>query len=96
MKRKKLTKDVFKKRKFQDNNLVQVHEAIRVACIIYGLAAAIEYFESEWFPFEHELQSTQDHSCLILAQFKDWLSISSTSDAAFKHRSSAFLTYGPT
>ena len=96
MKRKKLTKDVFKKRKFQDNNLVQVREAIRDACMAYGIVAAIEYFETEWFPSEHELQSGRDHSCLILARFKDWISISSANDAAFKHRSSAFLTYGPT
>ena len=96
MKRKKLTKDVFKKRKFQDNNLVQVREAIQDACMAYGIAAAIEYFETEWFPSEHELQSGRHHSCLILARFKDWISISSANDAAFKHRSSAFLTYGPT
>ena len=96
MKRKKLTKDVFKKRKFQDNNLVQVREAIRDACMAYGIAATIEYFETEWFPSEHELQSGRHHSCLILARFKDWISISSANDAAFKHRSSAFLTYGPT
>ena len=87
---------MFKKRKFQDNNLVQVREAIGDACMAYDIAAAIEYFETEWFPSEHKLQSGQDHSCLILARFKDWISISSANDAAFKHRSSAFLTYGPT
>ena len=96
MKRKKLTKDVFKKRKFQNNNLIQVCEAIRDGCMAYGIAAAIEYFESEWFPSEHELQSGRDHSCLILARFKDWISVSSANSPAFKHRSSAFLTYGPT
>jgi hypothetical protein len=95
MKRKKLTKEVFKKRKLQDSNLVQVREAIRDVCIAYGIAAALEFCESKWFPSEHELQSTPDLCCLLLAKFKEWISISSASDAAFQHRSSAFLVYGP-
>ena len=42
MKRKRLTKDVFKKKKFDDNNLVKVREAIADACRAYGIAAALD------------------------------------------------------
>ena len=45
MKRKRLATEVFKNKKFQANNLVQVREAVRDVCKSYGIAAALQFSE---------------------------------------------------
>jgi hypothetical protein len=95
MRRKRITTEVFKDRKFQENNLVQIREAIRDVCKSYGIAAALTFLESSHFLPKVDLQGRDDQGLLILDKFKEWLKISSTSDIAFKHRSSAFTVYGP-
>ena len=95
MKREKLTSKVFKNKKFQENNLIQVREAIRDVCKAYGIAAALEFSESESFPAQQELQGAADVSTLLLDKFKDWISESSENDVSFQHRSTTFLVYGP-
>jgi len=95
MKRKKLTTEVFKKKKFQESNLIQVREAIRDLCEAYGKAAALEFSESDLFPSQQELQVAEDESVLLLDKFKDWITASSEADVAFQHRATAFLVYGP-
>ncbi len=94
MKRKRLTKDVFKKKKFDDNNLVKVREAIADACRAYGIAAALEFISSDTFPTS-ELDKTESIEQLLLTKFKEWLINSGDADAAFQHRATAFLVYGP-
>ena len=42
MKRKKLTFEVFKNKRFQENNLIQVRETIPDVCKAYGIAAALK------------------------------------------------------
>ena len=86
MKRKKLTSEVFKNKKFQENNLIQVSEAIRDVCKAYGIAAALEFSESESFPVQQELRGAADVSTLLLDKFKDWISDSSENDVSFQHR----------
>ena len=95
MKRKRLTIEVFKNKKFQENNLVQVREAICDVCKSYGIAAALGFLESDSFPSQQELRSVEDASALLLVKFKDCISESSEADVAFRHRASAFLVYGP-
>ena len=95
MKRKKLTSEVFKNKKFQENNLIQVREAIRDVCKAYGIAAALEFSESQSFPVQQELRGAADVSTLLLDKFKDWISESSENDVSFQHRSTGFLVYGP-
>ena len=94
MKRKKLTSEVFKNEKFQENNLIQVREAIRDVCKACGIAAALEFLESESFPVQQELRGAADVSTLLLDKFKDWISESSDNDVSFQHRSTTFLVYG--
>jgi hypothetical protein len=94
MKRKQLTKEVFKKRKFQDNNLVKMREAISNTCRAYGTAAALEFIGSNKFPM-NELDGTENVEQLLLTKFKEWLISSGEVDAAFKHRATVFLLYGP-
>lgn len=94
MKRKKLIVNAFKKKKFQDGNLLHIREAIRDVCKAYGLAAVLEFLESSHFPPESELIGNNS-TLLILTKFKEWISESSASDLAFEHRASTFLLYGP-
>ena len=82
------------KKKFQENNLLHVREAIRDVCKAYGLAAALKFAESDRLPSQ-ELRGVQDASSLLLDKFKDWISASSATDVAFQHRATAFFVYGP-
>jgi hypothetical protein len=50
MKRKKLIVNAFKKKKFQDGNLLHIREAIRDVSKAYGMAAVLEFLESSHFP----------------------------------------------
>ncbi len=94
LKRKRLTTEVFKKKKFNESNLTKVREAINDACFSYGLAAAIEFRSSNGFPTNEELKADKNGD-LLLSRFKEWLQLSSEVDVAFSHRATAFLFYGP-
>ena len=72
-----------------------MREAVRDVCKSYGIAAALEFSESDSFPSQQELWGAEDVSALLLDKFKDWISESSEADVAFQHRASAFLVYGP-
>lgn len=99
LKRKKLTTEAFKSRKFQEHFLIQIREANRDVCFGYCIAACLEFRESRYFPTNADLaqsmKSDGNHSDVLLVHFKKWLKESSTNDVAFKHHSSAFLYYGP-
>ena len=95
LKRKSLTTAVFKKKKFQEYNLVKVREAIRDCCRAYGLAAALAFIESESFPVMDSTDESSNSSEILLKRFKEWLADVCESDVAFKHRATAFLLYGP-
>ena len=69
MKRKRLNKDVFKKKKFDDNNLVRVREAIADKCRAYGIAAALEFISSDTFP-SSDLDKTESVEQLLLTKFR--------------------------
>ena len=57
MKRPKLTKEAFKKRKFQDNNLNRIKEGVRDASESYGMAAIAAFQCSASFPSSGEFSS---------------------------------------
>ena len=94
LKRKRLTTEVFKKKKFNEANLTKVCEAINDACRSYGIAAAIEFCSSNCFPSNEELEE-DNNGVVLLTKFKEWLQSSSEADVAFNHRVTAFLCYGP-
>ena len=50
MKRHKVTKEAFKKRKFQDQNLNRIKESVRDGSQSYGMAAIKEFHSSPKFP----------------------------------------------
>lgn len=91
LKRKKLTAEAFKARKFQENFLLQIREANRDVCFGYCIAACLEFHESRFFPtnsdLAHSMKSHGNHSDIILKRFKEWLKKSSTDDVTFKHHS---------
>ena len=96
LRRKKLTAEAFKSKKFQENFLTQVREAIRNVCLAYCIAVFLEFRETAHFPYNSELaccvRYTGNHSGIILSKFKEWLK---TCSAAVNHHSSAFLYHGP-
>ena len=55
VKRPKLTEETFKKRKFQEQNLNHIQEAVRDASCSYGLAAVQEFIISHEFPSYEDL-----------------------------------------
>jgi hypothetical protein len=77
MNRHKLTDEAFKKRKFQQQNLNHIQEAVRDASCAYGFAAVQEFAKSEEFSSDHDLteclQKNGDHSKVLLDRFKKWL-----------------------
>ena len=87
--RKKLTSEVFKERKFNEDNLTKIREAIKDVSMSYGIAAALEFKESQQFPNATELSASlrddKTHGLLLLKCFKEWLSNNSEEDVTFKH-----------
>ena len=99
LKRPKLTKEAFKKKKFAEGNLSKIREAVRDCARAYGLAAVMEFKESEFYPDKQMIsncnRATGSHTDTLLSQFKLWLTQSKDVSSSFKYRSRMFLYYGP-
>lgn len=99
MKRPKLTTDAFKKKKFSDGNLDRIREAVQDVARSYGLAAVLEFQNSDLFPSKDEkqqcLRSTGSHAEVFLESFKRWIQRSQNDSVSFRYRSRMFLFYGP-
>ena len=59
LKRKGLTADVFKKKTLQEYNLIKVKKGIQDCCCAYGLAAALEFIQSDSFPSAINMEKRQ-------------------------------------
>ena len=99
MKRPKLTKDAFKKRKFQEQNLSRIQESVRDGSHAYGMAAVEEFRKSSDFPCDDELrlnlQRFGDHNEILLKKFKKWLSESAKLSEKHKYHQQLFTLFGP-
>ena len=99
MKRPKLVNSAFKKKKFEDSNLLRIREATRDCARAYGISAVVEFAGSDFYPTSEEktncLRSSGSHTDIFLEKFKQFLQRSIQSDKAFKYRSRMFLFYGP-
>ena len=99
MNRKNLKKDVFKKRKFQEQNLNSIKEAVRDASHAYGIAAVIEFKASDNFPSNEELSSSLrkhgNHTSILLNSFKLWLEKCGKDDEAHRYHQQMFTLFGP-
>ena len=98
MKRYKLTKEVFKKRKFQEQNLDHIKESVRDASKAYGCAAAQEFKASEEFPSEEELMAALrkhgNHNDVLLSKFKKSLRKSGESNVSHRYHQQMFTLFG--
>ncbi|XP_048587325.1 uncharacterized protein LOC125556710 [Nematostella vectensis] len=99
MKRKKLTTEAFRAKKFQKQNLAHIKEAVRDCSISYGLAAVEAFRCSEYFPDEETLQeclkNNENHNSALMTGFKAFLQDSTKKDATFGYNSELFTLYGP-
>lgn len=96
--RTKINDDSFGQKKFQEQNLNRIEEAVRDMGVSFGMAAVLEFRDSSSFPSLEELsrckRETGAHSLVMLTKFKEWIS-SSSEDVAFKYYAQMFTLFGP-
>ena len=77
MKRPKLTRDAFKKKKFDTGNLLRIKEAVYDCARSYGLAAVIELCNSEFYPDANAklkaMKKNGNHNDVLYNAFKKWV-----------------------
>lgn len=99
MNRKKLTKEAFKKRKFQEQNLQHIQEAVKDGSFAFGLAAVQEFKLSDEFPSEDVLKEALrkhgSHNKVILCAFKKWLQRCGECDESHSYHQQLFSLFGP-
>lgn len=98
MRRHKVTDDAFGDKKFQQQNLNRIDEAVRDVAMAYGLAAIQEFKASLQFPSDARRAAYEEvhgtHHDLLLNSFKEWLEIQS-SNLQFRYQSQLFTLFGP-
>ena len=99
MKRPGLKEEVFKEKKYDHDNLRKIKEAVKDCARSYGLAAALEFGKSPFFPNPGSLRScfrkNGKHNMVMYASFRAFIEHASTENASFKYRGRMFLHYGP-
>ncbi len=99
MSRPKLTKEAFKKRKFQDNNLNRIKESVRDGSYAYGMAAVQEFRMSPDFPSNQDLlqnlQKFGNHNQILIQRFKRWLKESAECNQKHQYHQQLFTLFGP-
>lgn len=99
MKRPKLTEEAFKKRKFQEQNLQHIQEAVRDGSCAYGISAVHEFRASNEFPSEGDLKTNLrrygNHNKILLERFKLWLKRCRECDESHKYHQQFFCVFGP-
>lgn len=97
MNRNRVTDDTFGDKKFQQQNLNRIDEAVRDVSVAYGLAAVQEFKASTHFPSDESLavlyKIHRNHQNLLDA-FKEWNERQSTS-ITFRYQSQLFTLFGP-
>ena len=96
--RKKLTEEAFRKKKFQEQNLAHIKEAVRDASLAYGMAVVEMFRRSKHFPSQESLKKCLmrhgNHNQVPLESFKEFLKECS-SDASFAYHMQMFTLFGP-
>ena len=99
IKSRTLTKEAFKKRKFQDQNLNWIKEGIHDASQSYGMVAVLEFKRSSSFPSSDELkrslQRFGNHNEVLLQKFKEWLKEGAEKDQSHVYHQQLFTLFGP-
>ena len=98
MQRSKVTDDAFGDKKFQQQNLNRIDEAVRDVAMAYGLAAVQEFKASAHFPSDVDLdvhyKENGNHQDLLLSSFKEWIKVQS-SRLPFRYHSQLITLFGP-
>jgi len=96
--RKKIAEEAFRKKKFQEQNLAHIKEAVRDVSIAYGMAAVEVFKMSEYFPSKESLKKCLlkhgNHNQILLDSFKLFLKECSI-DANFAYHAEMFTLFGP-
>ncbi len=96
--RRKIVSESFGEKKFQQQNLNKIEEAVRDISFALEMAASIEFQNSPLFPEKAEIQkckrATGNHNEILLSNFKKWIS-SSKQDAYFQYYLQMFTLFGP-
>ena len=75
--RRKITSESFGKKKFQDQNLKRIEEAVRDTAAAFAIAAVLEFKQSDSFPKEDELRHCKRtigyHDAILLSKIKEWI-----------------------
>ena len=97
--RTKINDDSFGQKKFQEQNLNRIKEAVRDMGISFGMAAVLEFRDSSSFPSQEELSRCKreagSHSLVMLKKFKEWSNSSSEDVAFIKYYAEMFTLFGP-
>lgn len=98
MQRNKVTDDAFGDKKFQQQNLNRIDEAVMDVAMAYGLAAVQEFKASAHFHSDAALAAHQtvhgNHHELLLSSFKEWIEVQS-SRLPFRYHSQLITLFGP-
>ena len=96
--RKKITNESFGKKKFQEQNLNRIEEAVRDVAAAFGIASVLQFKNSSLFPNSQELlaskRSTGNHNAALLGKFKQWLT-ENCEDVTFKYYLQMVTLFGP-
>lgn len=96
--RVKVTDDSFGQKKFQEQNLSRIEEALRDVAFAFGMAAALEFRSSGSFPSLELLKrckrETGYHNLVLVNKFKEWI-VSGSEDPSCKYYSQMFILFGP-
>ena len=93
--RTKLSKLSYGKNKFNEGNYKHIKEANRDVAYGYGIAAALSFKESSFFPSAAEFALTSNKEDLLVERFHAWVTESSRLDPTFKYRMETVLFFGP-
>ena len=99
MRRSKLSPEVFKDKKYEEDILRKIKEAVRDVARSYGIATVVQFKLSEFYPSPEALRActrkTGNQNQVMLESFKKFLEFSNSHNNAFKYRLRMFLHYGP-
>ena len=99
MKRPKVTDEAFRARKFQQQNLSRIQEAVRDGAMAIGLAAVKNFSTSPEFPskddFDEQVALSGNCNKILLESFKHWLSECADKDTSFAYTMQMFHLFGP-
>ena len=99
MKWRKLKESVFRDKKFQEQNLAHIKEAVRDGVISYEMAAVMVFKMSCYFPskefLQKCLQKKRNHNEVLLHSFKTFVNECSDENQNFKYHSEMFTVFGP-